>query len=101
MAHLGLEGVLPPVEAATEVDVAADGIQDISLAPEPQPAALPEDGGEDFFNEDSELPFLLIDNVEGRSASHLLVCCTGGTHSQKSIMARAHSPTFQGELVME
>lgn len=55
MAHLGFEGVLPPAEAAPEVDAVADSVQDVSLAQEPAPRpALPEDGGEDFFNEESE-----------------------------------------------
>lgn len=54
MAHLGFEGVLPPVEPVAEttadVDTLADSMKDVSITQPVAPPALPE-ADEDFFNE--------------------------------------------------
>ena len=73
MAHLGFEGVLPPVEpvaeAAAHTDTLAGSMNDVSITQPAVPAAQPVgEAEEDFFNEGCH--FLLKTDV-GLAASNL------------------------------
>lgn len=55
MAHLGFEGMLPPVEAAAEPEQVMDPLNAMTIEQEAPDQALPEGDAEDFFNEEGQL----------------------------------------------